>query len=101
MEQPSLFVAVVLGIVEGLTEFLPVSSTGHLIVAGSLLNYIGEQAKTFEIVIQAGAILAVCWEYRARLWNVLHGLFSERAAQRFAVNLLIAFLPAAVLGLAF
>ena len=101
MEAPNLVTALILGIVEGLTEFLPVSSTGHLIVAGSLLNYTGEQAKTFEIVIQAGAILAVCWEYRARLWNVLHGLFSERAAQRFALNLLIAFLPAAVLGLAF
>src|SRR4030095_15459257 len=95
------FKAVILGIVEGFTEFLPVSSTGHLIVAGSLLNYTGEQAKTFEIVIQAGAILAVCWEYRARLWNVLRGLFTDALAQRFAVNLLIAFLPAAVLGLVF
>ena len=101
MEAPSLVTALILGIVEGLTEFLPVSSTGHLIVAGSLLNYTGEQAKTFEIVIQAGAILAVCWEYRARLGSVLRGLFTERSAQRFAVNLLIAFLPAAVLGLAF
>jgi undecaprenyl-diphosphatase len=101
LEAPSLVTALILGIVEGLTEFLPVSSTGHLIVAGSLLNYTGEQAKTFEIVIQAGAILAVCWEYRARLGSVLRGLFTERSAQRFAVNLLIAFLPAAVLGLAF
>ncbi|TMG95984.1 MAG: undecaprenyl-diphosphatase, partial [Betaproteobacteria bacterium] len=66
MDQPSLFVAIVLGIVEGLTEFLPVSSTGHLIVAGSLLNYTGDRAKVFEIVIQAGAILAVCWEFRAK-----------------------------------
>ena len=101
MEAPNLVTALILGIVEGLTEFLPVSSTGHLIVAGSLLNYTGEQAKTFEIVIQAGAILAVCWEYRARLGNVLRGLFTDRSAQRFALNLLIAFLPAAVLGLAF
>jgi undecaprenyl-diphosphatase len=101
LEPPSLITALILGIVEGLTEFLPVSSTGHLIVAGSLLNYTGEQAKTFEIVIQAGAILAVCWEYRARLWNVLRGLFTDALAQRFAVNLLIAFLPAAVLGLVF
>jgi undecaprenyl-diphosphatase len=101
LEAPSLVAALILGIVEGLTEFLPVSSTGHLIVAGSLLNYTGEQAKTFEIVIQAGAILAVCWEYRARLGRVLRGLFTERSAQRFAINLLIAFLPAAVLGLAF
>ena len=76
------------------------SSTGHLIVAGSLLGYTGEQAKVFEIVIQAGAILAVCWEYRARLASVLRGLFSEPRAQRFALNLFVAFLPAAVIGLA-
>ena len=101
MESPGLLTALVLGIVEGLTEFLPVSSTGHLIVAGSLLGYTGEQAKTFEIVIQAGAILAVCWEYRARLANVARRLFSDRAAQRFVANLFIAFLPAALLGLAF
>ena len=101
MDQPSLFVAIVLGIVEGLTEFLPISSTGHLIVAGSLLNYTGDRAKVFEIVIQAGAILAVCWEFRAKLVRVLRGLLSDRTAQRFAVNLAIAFLPAAVLGLLF
>jgi undecaprenyl-diphosphatase len=96
-----LLVALVLGIVEGLTEFLPISSTGHLIVAGSLLGYTGEQAKVFEIVIQAGAILAVCWEYRSRLAAVVGGLGRERRAQRFVLNLLIAFLPAAVLGLLF
>ncbi|MEO8304634.1 MAG: undecaprenyl-diphosphate phosphatase [Betaproteobacteria bacterium] len=101
MDQPTLFTALILGIVEGLTEFLPISSTGHLIVAGSLAGYTGEQAKTFEIVIQAGAILAVCWEFRAKLASVLRGLFTERAAQRFALNLVVAFLPAAVLGLAF
>ena len=91
----------VLGVVEGLTEFLPISSTGHLIVAGSLLGYTGERAKVFEIVIQAGAILAVCWEYRARLLAVAAGLPRSRDAQRFVVNLLLAFLPAAVLGLLF
>src|SRR5436305_1167583 len=86
MEQPSLFVAVALGIVEGLTEFLPVSSTGHLIVAGSLLKYTGEQAKVFEIVIQAGAILAASWEFHAKLIAVLGGLFSHRPAQLLAVT---------------
>jgi undecaprenyl-diphosphatase len=101
LDHPSLLVALILGIVEGLTEFLPVSSTGHLIVAGSLLGYTGERAKVFEIVIQAGAILAVCWEYRVRLVGVVAGLASDRGAQRFASNLIVAFLPAAVLGLLF
>jgi len=101
MPESSLWTAAILGIVEGLTEFLPVSSTGHLIVAGSLLDYTGDKAKLFEIVIQAGAILAVCWEYRQKLFIVLRGLTRERAAQRFVLNLLVAFLPAAVLGLAF
>jgi len=96
---PSLVVALLLGIVEGLTEFLPISSTGHLIVAGSLLGYTGEKAKVFEIVIQAGAILAVCWEFRARLVAVVRGLFRDPRANRFVVNLAIAFLPAATLGL--
>ncbi|MEO5765997.1 MAG: undecaprenyl-diphosphate phosphatase [Casimicrobiaceae bacterium] len=101
MDHPSLLVALVLGIVEGVTEFLPISSTGHLIVAGSLLGYTGDQAKVFEIVIQAGAILAVCWEFRARLAKVLRGLATDPVAQRFALNLAVAFMPAAVLGLAF
>ena len=101
MDHPSFLVALILGIVEGLTEFLPVSSTGHLIVAGSLLGYTGERAKVFEIVIQAGAILAVCWEFRARLLRVVAGLASDPGAQRFTVNLIVAFLPAAVLGLLF
>jgi undecaprenyl-diphosphatase len=101
VDHPTLITSALLGIVEGLTEFLPISSTGHLIVAGSLLGYTGDQAKMFEIVIQAGAILAVVWEYRARFGRVLAGLASDRTAQRFAVNLAVAFLPAAVLGLAF
>jgi undecaprenyl-diphosphatase len=93
--------ALVLGVVEGLTEFLPVSSTGHLILAGELLGFSDEKAKVFEIVIQTGAMLAIVWEYRVRFWRVLAGLTSDRTAQRFAINLLIAFLPAAALGLAF
>ena len=101
MDQPTVLVALILGVVEGITEFLPISSTGHLIVAGSLLGYTGERAKVFEIVIQAGAILAVCWEYRVRLLAVIVGLPTRRDAQRFAVNLLLAFLPAALLGLLF
>ena len=101
MEPLTVFSAIILGVVEGLTEFLPVSSTGHLIVAGSLLGYTGEQAKLFEIVIQAGAILAVLWEYRARFGRVALGLRSDPRARRFVANLAIAFVPAALLGFAF
>jgi undecaprenyl-diphosphatase len=92
---------IIMGIVEGLTEFLPISSTGHLILTASLLNFTGEKVKVFEIVIQGGAMLAVCWEYRARIGSVLSGLFSDRKAQRFALNLIIAFMPAALLGFLF
>jgi undecaprenyl-diphosphatase len=101
LDHPTALVALILGIVEGLTEFLPISSTGHLIVAGSLLGYTGERAKVFEIVIQAGAILAVCWEFRARLVHAVTGLGSDPRAQRFVLNLIVAFVPAAVLGLLF
>ncbi len=98
----SLFIKVVLmGIVEGLTEFLPISSTGHLILAGSLLDFTGEKVKVFEIVIQAGAMLAVCWEYRARIFSVLRNFRHDITARRFVFNLMIAFLPAVVLGLLF
>jgi undecaprenyl-diphosphatase len=91
--------ALILGIVEGLTEFLPISSTGHLILVGDLLDFNDERGKLFEIVIQSGAILAVCWEYRDRIGQVLKGLFREEPSQRFAINLLVAFLPAALVGL--
>jgi undecaprenyl-diphosphatase len=100
LDPASLVTALILGIVEGLTEFLPISSTGHLIVAGSLLGYVSEQAKVFEIVIQSGAMLAVVWEYRRRFGTALAGLGTSAAARRFALNLAIAFVPLAVLGLA-
>jgi undecaprenyl-diphosphatase len=96
-----LLKALILGLVEGFTEFLPISSTGHLILAGDLLDFNDERGKLFEIVIQSGAILAVCWEYRARIISVVSGLTRERAAQRFTLNLFVAFLPLAVLGLLF
>ena len=90
--------ALVLGLVEGVTEFLPISSTGHLILAGSLLNFQIEGAKTFHIVIQFGAILAVCWEYRRRIGAVTTGLVGDRASQRFALNVVVATIPAVLLG---
>ena len=96
-----LLKAAFLGTVEGLTEFLPISSTGHLIILGDLIGYNDETSKVFKIVIQLGAILAVCWDYRARLGKMLRGLGSEPVEQRFASLLIIAFLPAAVLGLMF
>jgi undecaprenyl-diphosphatase len=101
MELTLLIQVVIMGIVEGLTEFLPISSTGHLILAGSLLNFTGEKVKVFEIVIQAGAMLAVCWEYRVKIARVILDFRTDIAARRFVVNLMVAFLPAVVLGLAF
>ncbi|MFM7670728.1 MAG: undecaprenyl-diphosphate phosphatase [Betaproteobacteria bacterium] len=101
MDITLLIQVVIMGIVEGLTEFLPISSTGHLILAGSLLNFTGEKVKVFEIVIQAGAMLAVCWEYRVRIVRVILDFSNDIAARRFVVNLLIAFLPAVILGLIF
>jgi undecaprenyl-diphosphatase len=98
---PLLLKALVLGIVEGLTEFLPVSSTGHLIIVGDLLNFNDERGKVFEIAIQLAAILAVCWDYRARIGHVARGLTSDVTQQRFVLHLLVAFLPAAVLGVLF
>lgn len=101
MDTVLLIKVIIMGIVEGLTEFLPISSTGHLILAGSLLNFTGEKVKVFEIVIQAGAMLAVCWEYRHRIIDVIRNFSFDAAARRFVANLLVAFLPAVVLGLMF
>lgn len=94
-----LFKAFILGIVEGVTEFLPISSTGHLIIAGDLLDFNDDKGKIFEIVIQLGAILAVCFEFRQRLINTVTHMTNEASAQHFILNLMIAFIPAAVLGL--
>ena len=93
-------IAVILGLVEGVTEFLPVSSTGHLIVAGSMLGFIGQRAATFEIVIQAGAILAVIWHYRAVLRDLATRMFTADVERRLGTNLAVAFAPAALVGAA-
>lgn len=100
MDYMLLAKALLLGIVEGMTEFLPVSSTGHLIVIGDLINF-QNNGKVFEIAIQFGAILAVVCQYRQRFISLVTGITHDRLAQRFAANLLLAFLPAAVIGLLF
>jgi undecaprenyl-diphosphatase len=101
MDVSLLLKALVLGVVEGLTEFLPISSTGHLIIVGELLDFNDDKGKVFEIAIQTGAMLAIVWEYRLRFWRALAGLGSQREAQIFVSNLAVAFMPAALLGLAF
>nr|WP_222622849.1 undecaprenyl-diphosphate phosphatase [Ramlibacter cellulosilyticus] len=90
-----------MGIVEGLTEFLPISSTGHLILAGALLGFDDEKAKVFDIAIQTGAILAVILVYWQKIRSTIVSLPSDREAQRFALNVVVAFIPAVVLGLLF
>ncbi len=101
MDPLLLFKALILGIVEGLTEFLPISSTGHLILVGDLLNFNDNRGKAFEIIIQFGAILAVCWEYRKRLVNVTNTVFTSRQSQKFVLHIIIACVPAMGLGLVF
>ena len=99
MDPLLLFKALILGVVEGLTEFLPISSTGHLILVGDLLNFNDERGKAFEIIIQFGAILAVCWEFRKKIWDVIVGLGRRPRSNRFAINIIVASIPAIVLAL--
>ena len=101
MDTVLLTKAAIMGIVEGLTEFLPISSTGHLILAGSLLGFDDDKAKVFDIAIQTGAIFAVILVYWQKIRDTLVALPNDRQAQKFALNVLIAFIPAVVLGLLF
>lgn len=99
MENYEILKAFVLGIVEGLTEFLPISSTGHLILFGHLIDFHSDDGRVFEVVIQLGAILAVCWLYRKKIFDLLKGLFSGDAeARHFAISVIIAFIPAVIIG---
>jgi undecaprenyl-diphosphatase len=101
MDIHQIIQAILLGLVEGLTEFLPISSTGHLIIAGQLLDYTGDRAEVFYIAIQTGAILAVVWEYRRRLLRSLLDAGTKPEARRFFFNVGVAFVPAAAIGLLF
>ena len=99
MDLTLIWKTLLIGVVEGLTEFLPVSSTGHIILAGELLAFEGPPGKVFEIVIQFGAILAVCLLYRLKIWSTVQGVLRrDRQAVRFATAIVVAFLPAAVIG---
>lgn len=93
--------SLILGVVEGITEFLPISSTGHQIIVADLIDFSGERAMAFNIIIQLGAILAVVWQFRRKIIEVVVGLPREAEAQRFTANLLVAFLPAVILGVSF
>ena len=93
--------AIILGVVEGLTEFLPISSTGHLILVGDLLNFNDERGKAFEVIIHFGAILAVCWEFREKLWKIASTFTTRALSRHFLLNLLIASIPAMGLALIF
>lgn len=101
MDLLTLFKVLILGAVEGLTEFLPISSTGHQIIVADLLEFGGERAMAFNIIIQLGAILAVVWEFRPKIFEIVKGLPTQSNAQRFTRNLLIAFFPAVILGVLF
>ena len=90
MENFELLKALFLGLIEGLTEFLPISSTGHLILFGHLIDFHSDSGRVFEVVIQLGAILAVCWLYRQKIIELIRGFFSgDVAARRFAINVLV------------
>lgn len=102
MDLMLLINTIIMGLVEGTTEFLPISSTGHLIIVGDILRFLSKEKRdVFEIIIQLGAILAVCWAFKQRLLDTVTNLTKETKAQHFVRNLLIAFVPAALLGLAF
>jgi undecaprenyl-diphosphatase len=101
MDIALLLKAAIMGVVEGLTEFLPISSTGHLILTATLLNWHGEKVKLFEVVIQTGAIMAIVSLYMQRLVQTVVGLPRERVAQRFTGNILLGFFPAALAGVLF
>lgn len=101
MDSVVLIKAAIMGVVEGLTEFLPISSTGHLILAGALLGFDDEKAKVFDIAIQTGAIVAVILVYWQKIRDTLIALPSDKQAQQFALNVFIAFVPAVLLGLLF
>ncbi|MGB9148863.1 MAG: undecaprenyl-diphosphate phosphatase, partial [Burkholderiales bacterium] len=95
MDLALLIKAFILGIVEGATEFLPVSSTGHLVIASQLMGMKDERTDLFLIVIQFAAILAVCWEYRARIFKALKGILRDEQSSNLSRNILVAFLPLA------
>ncbi|BCU64225.1 undecaprenyl-diphosphate phosphatase [Acinetobacter bouvetii] len=100
MHNLELLKALFLGLIEGLTEFLPISSTGHLILFGHLIDFQSDSGRAFEVIIQLGAILAVCWLYRQKIADLLKGFFSgDMHARRFSVNVFLAFLPAVVIGI--
>jgi undecaprenyl-diphosphatase len=91
--------ALFLGFIEGLTEFLPISSTGHLVLFGHLIDFQSDDGRVFEVVIQLGAILAVCWLYRLKIINLIQGFFKgDPQARHFAISVLIAFFPAVIIG---
>ena len=99
MDNLALLKALFLGLIEGLTEFLPISSTGHLILFGHLIDFQSDSGRAFEVVIQLGAILAVCWLLRQKIIELVKGFFSgDVHARRFAINVFVAFLPAVVIG---